>query len=273
MRRIWPNDTNLDDPIPDPTVPFNGLSQGAHNDLRRRPSLPRNADQRSRRAAPLPHPAFGGDVESLLRLPGLSYSVDDSALADFLLFGDDREPAGTPYRRIRQLPPAHRLTCEGSQVRVERYWRLGPQSPIIHRYPEDYVERFRELFGTAVSDRIREPRVGVPLSGGHGLHHRGRDRGPRSAARRRPWLAARLHSHRDLLRRVEADGARMLLAGEGGDPRSAGAIIIDLRPSRRCPVRPLWMISRLLPGRRPGFARTRDAGRQWRCDTPSSTSA
>ena len=110
--------------------------------------------------------AFGSDMESLLRLPGVPHAFDDSALADFLLFGYDRDPAGTPYRTIRQLPPAHTLTCEGPRVRVRRYWRLGPQAPISYRCPEDHVERFRELFGAAVSDRVREPRVGVLLSGG-----------------------------------------------------------------------------------------------------------
>jgi asparagine synthase (glutamine-hydrolysing) len=47
-----------------------------------------------------------------------------------------------------------------------RYWTLPIDEPIHFARSGDYADRFRELLGTAVRDRLRTDRVGVLMSGG-----------------------------------------------------------------------------------------------------------
>lgn len=110
---------------------------------------------------------FSSDPRALLRMPGVPLDRDESALADFLLFGYDRDPAGSSFQAIRQLPPAHALVVRGSNFfRIARYWQAAPAGLPRYREPGEHVEHFRDLFRSAVADRVREPRLGILLSGG-----------------------------------------------------------------------------------------------------------
>lgn len=99
--------------------------------------------------------------------PAVSDRLNDLAIADFLLFGRNQELDTTAFADIRRLPPAHSLHWSpGAPPKVQRYWALPVAGPIRYKRPADYVERFRELLGVAVADRLRTNRVGVLMSGG-----------------------------------------------------------------------------------------------------------
>ncbi len=118
--------------------------------------------------APLGESTVVGNVLSALRRhPGVSAALDERAIGDYLLFGMKMDHADTTFADIRSVPPGHVLTVIDGTRRVARWW--SPPAVAEPRPParrEDRVERFRELFDAAVSDRLRSPAAGTHLSGG-----------------------------------------------------------------------------------------------------------
>jgi asparagine synthase (glutamine-hydrolysing) len=108
----------------------------------------------------------GNAIECLRRLPDIPDELDDLPIADFLLFGHRADQSTTTFRKIRRLPPAHRLIWTQEEgLRVEQWWKFPVEDPVYCR-DSDYAEQLRELLATAVSDRTRGERVSVFLSGG-----------------------------------------------------------------------------------------------------------
>ena len=102
-----------------------------------------------------------------LRLhPDVTDRLNDLAIADFLLFGQNQELSTTSFADIRRLPPAHTLTWSAAGLRLSRYWELTEGETIEFKRKSDYVERFHELLRAAVNDRLRTDRAGVFMSGG-----------------------------------------------------------------------------------------------------------
>jgi len=109
---------------------------------------------------------FSNTLDCLRAHPDVSGELNHAAIADFLLFGLNCDPATTSYRDIRRLPPAHSLTSTAGGIRVERYWSPPIDGCIRYRHSEEYVEHFQNLLQQAVADRLRVDRVGIFLSGG-----------------------------------------------------------------------------------------------------------
>lgn len=109
---------------------------------------------------------FSNTLNCLRMHPAVSGRLNDLAIADFLLFDMNQEPATTSFADIQRLPPAHTLVCGDGKVSVRRYWELRVSTPVYFRREEEYVELFRELLDTAVADRIRGHSAGVLMSGG-----------------------------------------------------------------------------------------------------------
>ena len=109
-----------------------------------------------------------GNTLNALRLhPGVPDTFDEEALGEYLLFGLYPASGATTFAAIRRLRPAHTLTARDGQVWIRRYWSVPEMvEPIRYRRPEEYVERFRDLFEQAVSDRLRTDAVATQLSGG-----------------------------------------------------------------------------------------------------------
>ncbi|MGH7459479.1 MAG: asparagine synthetase B family protein [Longimicrobiales bacterium] len=94
-------------------------------------------------------------------------TLDESFIADFLLFGWAQTPTTTAFHEIRRLHSAHRLSFKHDALSVERYWNVPTFSEPLHfRDPREYAERFRDVMRLAVVDRLRAPVVGFELSGG-----------------------------------------------------------------------------------------------------------
>jgi asparagine synthase (glutamine-hydrolysing) len=109
---------------------------------------------------------FSNTLECLRLAPEVSAELNESAIADFLLFGLNCNLATTAFRDIRKLPPGHCVSVSPHQTLTRHYWQPLTNQRIVYRQDSDYVEHFRELLKTAVSDRIRTDRVGIWLSGG-----------------------------------------------------------------------------------------------------------
>src|SRR6267154_195403 len=109
---------------------------------------------------------FSNTLNCIRQHPAVSNRLNDLAIADFLLFDLNQDPATTSFVDVQRLPPAHTLTCERERVSVRRYWELSVTTPIHFSRDEEYVERFRELLDLAVADRLRTESAGVLMSGG-----------------------------------------------------------------------------------------------------------
>jgi asparagine synthase (glutamine-hydrolysing) len=109
---------------------------------------------------------FSNTLNCLRLHPHLSDDLNETAIADFLLFGLNLDQATTTFKDIRRLPPAHTLTVSKSGLRLTKYWSPPTDGRIRYRRPGDYAERFQELLQAAVKDRLPRDRAGILLSGG-----------------------------------------------------------------------------------------------------------
>src|SRR5262249_49718114 len=102
---------------------------------------------------------------NLADLVAAGEALDDDAVFDFLLFGQNENAATTTYKRIARVPPAHVVVIDDSGVRFRRYWSV-PVADAPRRISErDAVEEFRAVFERAVADRAHAAnRVAISLS-------------------------------------------------------------------------------------------------------------
>jgi asparagine synthase (glutamine-hydrolysing) len=110
---------------------------------------------------------FGNTLKALRTHSGVSGTLNELAVADFLLFGINQDTATTIFADIKRLPPAHLLTVDqAGGVQIRRYWSVPSDGCIRYRRSADYTDRFLELLQSAVADRVRSRRVSVWMSGG-----------------------------------------------------------------------------------------------------------
>ncbi|MFC2029550.1 asparagine synthase (glutamine-hydrolyzing) [Chloroflexota bacterium] len=108
---------------------------------------------------------FGSELKSVMQYTGLPRDLDLEAIHHYLTLQYVPDP-WTPFKGIRKLPPAHRLTVRDSTSRTERYWdlRYEPKwsSPLY-----ELKERLRETIEEAVRIRLMsDVPLGAHLSGG-----------------------------------------------------------------------------------------------------------
>jgi asparagine synthase (glutamine-hydrolysing) len=89
--------------------------------------------------------------------------LNESAIADFLLFESNQDPASTTFADIQRLPAGSRLICSAQSVKLERYWSLSADLGVRYRDHRDYVWQFRDLLEQAITDRLRTAKVGVAM--------------------------------------------------------------------------------------------------------------
>lgn len=113
---------------------------------------------------------FASEIKQILEHPAVNREVDETVVFRYLAQGIQDYSEATFFSGIRQLPAGHSLHVDLSgatlAMRVERYWEL----PIVEEPgagDEAYVERFADLFHTAVREHLRsDVPVGSCLSGG-----------------------------------------------------------------------------------------------------------
>ena len=109
---------------------------------------------------------FSNTLDCLHQHPDVTDTLNDLAIADFLLFGTNQDPGGTAFADIRRLPPAQSLTWSDEGLKLNCYWTLPTNVEIRYRPAGDYVERFREVLEIAIADRLRTRNIAVDMSGG-----------------------------------------------------------------------------------------------------------
>ncbi len=110
--------------------------------------------------------AFSNTLDCVRRCPGVRATLNDLAIADFLLFDMNQDPGTTAFADIRRLPPAQCMTWSAAGLRLKCYWTLPVDAQIHYRAAGDYVAHFQELLGVAVADRLRTRNVAISMSGG-----------------------------------------------------------------------------------------------------------
>jgi len=109
---------------------------------------------------------FSNTLECIRQHPLVSDRLNDLAVADFLLFGVNRNLAATSFAQIQRIPPAHRATWSATGFRLSPYWTMPVDEPLLYPRSDDYIDRFHELLQNSVADRLRSNRVWVFMSGG-----------------------------------------------------------------------------------------------------------
>lgn len=109
---------------------------------------------------------FSNTLDCVRQHPTVSGRLNDLAIADFLLFDLNQDPATTTFADVQRIPPAHWATWSTDVTELRRYWTLPIDEPVYFRDDEDYIDRFSELLEQAVDDRLRTKKVGVFMSGG-----------------------------------------------------------------------------------------------------------
>ena len=109
---------------------------------------------------------FSNTLDCLRLHPGVSETLNETAVADFLLFGLNCDAAATTFRDICRLPGAHCVSVAKDGLRLRRYWTAPTNGRIRYRRADDYIEHFQSLLHAAVADRLHPSRTGIFLSGG-----------------------------------------------------------------------------------------------------------
>ncbi len=102
----------------------------------------------------------------LRRHPAVAAALDERAIGDYLLFDSQLDPERSVFAGVRRLPPAHLRSWHAAGASPRRYWALPIAGEARREPAAGWVERFREIFGSAVRDRLRGDRVAVLMSGG-----------------------------------------------------------------------------------------------------------
>lgn len=73
---------------------------------------------------------FASEIKALLANPGVSRKPNDAVIYDYLAYGLLDHTEETFFTGIMQLPPAHYLILEDSNVSIRRYWDLDSQNKL-----------------------------------------------------------------------------------------------------------------------------------------------
>lgn len=110
--------------------------------------------------------AFANTLNCLRLLPFVSDKLNESAVADFLLFEGNRDQTTTTFADIQRLPAAHTMHWSSDGLRIRQFWKLPEPREIRYRRSREYVEHFRAVLKPAVTDRLRVTRAAIYMSGG-----------------------------------------------------------------------------------------------------------
>jgi len=95
--------------------------------------------------------------------PLVSDALNETAVADYLVFGLNQDLATTTFQDIHRLPGGHTLSISTNSITKRRYWTPATGDTSARA---DYVEQFQSLLTTATNDRLRTNCVAVSMSGG-----------------------------------------------------------------------------------------------------------
>jgi asparagine synthase (glutamine-hydrolysing) len=109
---------------------------------------------------------FTNNFQTLQLVPEISNDLDEAFLGDFLIEGWSADPSRTVFREIKRLRGGHLLKLHKKEPEIRRFRRLPIEEPLRYKHPEDYLEAYRDLLKSAVTDRLPEGPTALYLSGG-----------------------------------------------------------------------------------------------------------
>lgn len=109
--------------------------------------------------------AFATEAKALLTLPGVTTTVDRTALASYLNLGYVSAPRSM-FEGISKLPVARLMSIESGTVSVRRYWSL-PEKVETGVSENEWIERIASGIDSAVRmQMVSDVPIGAFLSGG-----------------------------------------------------------------------------------------------------------
>lgn len=111
--------------------------------------------------------AFASEVQALRRLPGIPWSLDLTAMDQYLWLQYIPAPRSA-FEQIRKLPPAHRMTIhfDGRSTGPQQYWELQFR-PNYNRSEQEWIEALDEAMADSVKAHlVSDVPFGAFLSGG-----------------------------------------------------------------------------------------------------------
>ncbi|MDS3861612.1 asparagine synthase-related protein [Thermosynechococcaceae cyanobacterium BACA0444] len=112
---------------------------------------------------------FSNSLKTLLAHPFVPKQPNAYQIARQLaLVMDPSQEGATAYAEIRRLPVGNAIRCHDAKVELYTWWRPENLSELDWADDEDYYQAFRELYRTAVSDRLSSSHgpVGLMFSSG-----------------------------------------------------------------------------------------------------------
>jgi len=110
---------------------------------------------------------FASEIKALLQDKNIKRQPNDLIIFDYLVHGYVDHSDETFFAGIKQLPPAHYLIIDDGNIKIDRYWDLGPAQCLDDITDEKAAAHFHELFEDSVRLRLQsEVPVGTCLSGG-----------------------------------------------------------------------------------------------------------
>ena len=107
---------------------------------------------------------FSNTINVIRLHPLIGDALNETAIADYLVFGFNQDLETTTFRDIHRLPGGHTLSVSKNSTTKRRYWT--PAAHDAGKPRKDHVEEFHHLLTTATRDRLRTNRVSVSMSGG-----------------------------------------------------------------------------------------------------------
>ena len=119
-------------------------------------------------AEPGDHFICSNTLDAVRAHPLVSPRLHTPAIVSFLERGYNDDTSTTSFADIRRLAPAHQLIvrADSRAGTPTRYWSFPVPEPLRLRSDREYIERFRDVLGSAVRDRLRGDNAGILLSGG-----------------------------------------------------------------------------------------------------------
>lgn len=110
---------------------------------------------------------FSSSLEALLFVCPQNSDWNRDYFLNFIVNEGVSNGEETPYRGLNRLPGGHILVIKENKLTTHRYWNIKDISSVRLNDPNEYVEKFKDLFFQSVKDKMRsDSPVAVSLSGG-----------------------------------------------------------------------------------------------------------
>jgi asparagine synthase (glutamine-hydrolysing) len=108
---------------------------------------------------------FASEIKAILQDPEVSAEVNRPAITDYLSYGYTPTPE-TMFKGIMKLPPAHFITYEKGNIKIEKYWELN-FSKKLKLSEREYCDKTMDMLEECTKIRlISDVPLGAFLSGG-----------------------------------------------------------------------------------------------------------